>query len=115
MKHTTLLVFLACAFVVSGSAWPQEAPAPRGGCWLKSPSLSIMTGFIYQPKSAYTVQQWMEGLGSRFDAERWVKDFKEAGATYLIFYDKWIDGLVFHDTKTTGYKTKRDFVREIAA
>ena len=41
-------------------------------------------------------------------------DFKEAGATYLIFYDKWIDGFVFHDTKTTGFKTSRDFVREIA-
>ena len=33
----------------------------------------------------------------------------------MIFYDKWIDGLVFHDTKTTNFKTQRDFVRELAA
>ena len=57
----------------------------------------------------------MENLGSRFDAEQWVKDFKEAGASHVVFYDKWIDGLVFHDTKTTKFKTKRDFLRELAA
>ena len=74
-----------------------------------------MTGFIYEPKKSYTIQQWMENLGHKFDADRWVKDFKELGASHVVFYDKWIDGLVFHDTKTTGFKTKRDFVREIAA
>jgi len=74
-----------------------------------------MTGFIYEPKKPYTIQQWMESLGNRFDAEQWVKDFKGAGADHLVFYDKWIDGLVFHNTKTTGFKTKRDFLRELAA
>ena len=54
-------------------------------------------------------------LGDDFDADQWVKDFKEAGAQHLAFYDKWIDGLVFHDTKTTNFKTKRDFVGELAA
>jgi len=73
-----------------------------------------MTGFIYEPKSPYTLREWEEGLGNRFDADQWVRDFKEAGARYLIFYDKWIDGFAFHDTDTTGYKTHRDFVREIA-
>jgi alpha-L-fucosidase len=82
--------------------------------WHKTPSLSIMTGFIYEPKKPYTIQQWMENLGDKFDADQWVKDFKETGADHVIFYDKWIDGLVFHDTKTTGFKTKRDFVREMA-
>ena len=52
----------------------------------------------------------MENLGGKFDADQWVKDFKEAGASHVVFYDKWIDGLVFHDTKTTGFKTKRDFL-----
>lgn len=74
-----------------------------------------MTGFIYEPLKPYTIQHWMENLGNRFDAEQWVRDFKEAGASHLVFYDKWIDGLVFHDTKTTNFKTKRDFLRELAA
>ena len=74
-----------------------------------------MTGFIYEPLEPYTIHQWKETLGNEFDAERWVKDFKEAGAQHLVFYDKWIDGLVFHDTKTTNFKTDRDFVSELAA
>ena len=44
-----------------------------------------------------------------------MKGFKQAGAQHLVFYDKWIDGLVFHDTQTTNFKTNRDFVRELAA
>ena len=91
---------------------PVRGPQP---CWLKTPDVSIMTGFIYEPQKPYTIQEWMKGLGSRFDADRWVKDFQDVGASYVIFYDKWIDGLVFHDTKTTNFKTKRDFVRELAA
>ncbi len=84
-------------------------------CWMKTPTVSVMTGFIYEPLEPYTIQQWMENLGNDFDADQWVKDFKETGATHLVFYDKWIDGLVFHDTKTTDFKTKRDFVRELSA
>jgi len=83
--------------------------------WFRAPRLSIMTGFIYEPLKPYTIHQWKETLGSKFDADRWVRDFKEAGAQHLVFYDKWIDGLVFHDTKTTSFKTKRDFVGELAA
>ena len=83
--------------------------------WFRAPRLSIMTGFIYEPLKPYTIHQWKETLGNKFDADRWVKDFKEAGAQHLVFYDKWIDGLVFHDTKTTSFKTKRDFVGELAA
>jgi len=74
-----------------------------------------MTGFIYEPLKPYTIQEWMVNLGNRFDADQWVRDFKEIGASHVVFYDKWIDGLVFHDTKTTNFKTKRDFVRELAA
>ena len=83
--------------------------------WFESPRLSIMTGFIYEPLEPYTIHEWKETLGDEFDADQWVKDFKETGAQHLVFYDKWIDGLVFHDTKTTNFKTKRDFVRELAA
>ncbi len=82
--------------------------------WYRAPMLGVMTGYLYEPLKPYTIHEWEKGLGNKMDADRWVTDFKEAGATYLIFYDKWIDGFVFHDTKTTGYKTKRDFVREVA-
>lgn len=115
------LLGLMAAMAPVGDRWMAAEPsreamaaAPRE-CWLRTPTVSIMTGFIYEPLKPYTIQQWMENLGSRFDADAWVKDFKEAGATHLVFYDKWIDGLVFHDTKTTGFKTRRDFVRELAA
>jgi hypothetical protein len=82
---------------------------------MRSPSVTLMTGFIYEPLKPYTIEKWQEGLGSRFDADDWVRQFQEVGAGYVIFYDKWIDGLVFHDTKTTGFKTKRDFVAELTA
>ncbi len=96
-------------FVLAG------CPLAAEETWYESPSVSIMTGFIYEPLKPYTIHQWKETLGDEFDADRWAKDFKEAGAQHLVFYDKWIDGLVFHDTKTTNFKTKRDFVRELAA
>ena len=36
--------------------------------------------------------------------------FQKAGATGIIFYDKWHDGLVPHVTKATTYRTERDLV-----
>jgi len=97
------------------SAASSEQPSGARPCWHKAPTVSVMTGFIYEPRKPYTIQQWMENLGNHFNADQWVKDFKEAGASHVVFYDKWIDGLVFHDTKTTAFKTKRDFLRELAA
>jgi hypothetical protein len=73
-----------------------------------------MTGFIYEPKSAYTMDEWRQGLADRFDADQWARDFADAGCSYVIFYSKWIDGLCFWDTKTTGFKTRRDFVKELS-
>ena len=61
------------------------------------------------------MDEWRKGLGDRFDADQWAQDFKEAGCSYVIFYSKWIDGLCFWDTETTGFKTRRDFVRELSA
>ncbi|MBC8870574.1 MAG: alpha-L-fucosidase [Planctomycetes bacterium] len=115
-SHVLLLVItgLLAAQRTAQAAGEDSADQPRD-CWMKMPTVSVMTGFIYEPLEPYTIQQWMENLGIEFDADQWVKDFKETGATHLVFYDKWIDGLVFHDTKTTDFKTKRDFVRELAA
>jgi len=105
-----------------GMAWANVAllmaAVSAGGAaeegWYRSPALAVMTGFIYEPLKPYTIREWDRGLGSRFDADRWAADFQDAGASYLIFYDKWIDGFVFHDTKTTAFKSHREFVRPLA-
>lgn len=109
-------IFQALVLIGFAAAAAAGTPAAEPGpTWYdRSPKLAVMTGFIYEPLSSYTLKQWAEGLGSRFDADRWVADFQQIGASYLIFYDKWIDGFVFHDTKTTVFKTKRDFVGELA-
>ena len=79
-----------------------------------TPQLAAYLGWIYEPLSDYTMDQWLEGLGDKFDADQWAKDFKEAGCSYVVFYTKWIDGFCFWDTKATGFKTKRDFVKELS-
>lgn len=114
--HMLLLVMLGLLTAqLPAQADGEDSSDKSSDCWMKTPTVSVMTGFIYEPLEPCTIQQWMENLGNEFDADQWVKDFKETGATHLVFYDKWIDGLVFHDTKTTNFKTKRDFVRELAA
>jgi hypothetical protein len=104
--------FLACN---SPAAEPSAVPAAKADardCWMKQPTVSIMTGFIYDPRGMpYSIQKWMVNLGDKFNAEQWAKDFKETGATHVVVYDNWVDGLVFHDTRTTNFKTKKDFVR----
>lgn len=111
---TVAIVNVAALLYVAGALAESPAGAAREG-WLKRPAVSVMTGFIYEPLSPYTLETWKENLGSRFGADQWVKGFQDAGATHLVFYDKWIDGLVFHDTKTTEFQTDRDFLRELAA
>ena len=86
----------------------------KNNTWYQSPQLAVMMGFIYYPKSDYTIWDWEKSLGNEFDAAMFAKELKSANVDYLIFYDKWIDGFVFHDTKTTKYKTSRDFVKEMA-
>lgn len=114
-----LLVSLAALFLCAAlqpalRAAENASPGDRP-CWHSAPTLSVMTGFIYEPLSSYPIEKWLKDLGSRFDAEQWVADFREVGASHVVFYDKWIDGLVFHDTKTTNFKTRRDFLGELAA
>ncbi len=82
--------------------------------WYQSPMFAVMTGFIYQPLVDYTTREWEKNLGNSFDADKFTRQLKESNVDYLIFYDKWIDGFVFHDTKTTDYKTSRDFIRDVS-
>ncbi len=126
MKSKTIgclaALMVMAMFCAGADAAEQKKAGEENWYRAESPMLAVYTGFIYEPHPGnpatrqsrdYTIQEWAENLGSEMDADQWVADFKEAGANYLMIYDKWIDGFVFHDTKTTNFKTKRDFVKEI--
>ena len=79
------------------------------------PRLTLMIGFIKDPEhKQFTVAEWAKGIGANFDARQIVATAKRSGAVQIIWYDKWIDGMVFHKTKTTAYRTERDFLAELA-
>jgi len=81
----------------------------------RPPQLSVMLGFIKDPQhTGYTIDQWRTGIGKNFDARALVTRLKASGAATIIWYDKWIDGLVFRKTSTTSYQTSRDFLGELA-
>jgi len=53
-----------------------------------------------------------------FDAEEWIRVFKEAGAKYITFTSKHHDGFCMYDSKLTDYKItntsfRRDVLREL--
>ena len=96
--------------------------------WYTSPQLFVMTGFIanttsgvwgadsviegeWSPeKQQAALAEWNKGLGREYNADHVVRTFKEAGASGVIFYDKWHDGLVNHKTKLTSFQTERDLL-----
>jgi hypothetical protein len=81
----------------------------------KPPKLSLMVGFIKDPQAKYyTLEEWAKEVGNSFDARKLVDRVHSAGFIEIIWYDKWIDGLVFHKTKTTTYMTQRDFLSDLA-
>ncbi|HUY12848.1 MAG TPA: alpha-L-fucosidase [Terriglobia bacterium] len=129
------MLFQICMLVLSvvlpvaySAAGPQSGlnKAP----WYKPPQLFVMTGFIanttdgvwgpdfivngeWTPeKQQLALADWRKGLGEDYNADEVIREFKDAGATGVIFYDKWHDGLVHHATRLTGFKTQRDFVKE---
>jgi hypothetical protein len=95
---------------LTACAQPDASTPP----WLQPPRLAVMTGFLKDPEVRGTLEDWAKGVGSELGEARWVKVLAESGVSYLIFYDKWHDGLVCHDTKTTGYTTQRDLLRPVA-
>ena len=54
-KSSQLLAFLWFALTV--------CPLAAEETWYDSPSLSIMTGFIYEPLVPYTIHEWQERTG----------------------------------------------------
>ena len=106
-----------------------DQPELNHAPWYKPPQLFVMTGFIantttgvwgpeyivngtWSPaKQEAALRAWEKTLGDSYDAEKTIQEFQDAGATGVIFYDKWHDGLVNHDTHLTDFKTHRDFVK----
>lgn len=101
---------------------------PDRAAFYRPPQLFVMTGFIanttngtwgtdfvgsgdWTPdKQRAALAEWNRGLGKDYDPDKELLAFKNAGATGIIFYDKWHDGLTPHDTKLTVYKTERDLL-----
>lgn len=87
----------------------------EAAAFYKPPKLSLMIGFIKDPQAKnYTLEEWAKEVGNGFDAGKLVDRVHKAGFIEVIWYDKWIDGLVFHKTKTTTYRTQRDFLSDLA-
>ena len=110
------------ALLLHGNAGPNVALAHAGGSgaganpidFYRPPQLSLMVGFIKDPEHHnFSVEQWAKGIGKDFNAKKLVTDAKSAGMVDIIWYDKWIDGLVFRKTKTTNFVTERDFLAEL--
>ena len=115
MKTSSIfLIAIIVLFITCTDEKQPQIVAKSKQSWYKSPMLSVMAGFIYYPKSTYSIWEWEKNLGKNFNAQTFVKQLKDANVEYLIFYDKWIDGLVFHDTKTTKFKTTRDYFKEVS-
>jgi alpha-L-fucosidase len=120
------LGLLACSL-------PGASPEAVYPEWYRPPQLFVMTGFIanttsatwgpdfigsglWTPeKQAQDLERWNKGLGAAYDPDKTARAFKEAGATGVIFYDKWHDGIVPHRTKLTSFMTERDLVGDTIA
>lgn len=113
MKNLVLLFLLP---LFSVSAFAQGLPGGLGPAeYYRPPQLTLMIGFIKDPEHKnFTVPEWAKGIGAKFDAAAIAERCKRDGVAQIIWYDKWIDGLEFHNTKTTSYHTERDFLAELA-
>ena len=129
IKGLIAAAICACLFHASGLA-ADAAAESQYPAWYQPPQLFVMTGFIANTtsgtwgrdfigtgiwtheKQQADLARWNKGLGSRYDADKTLLAFKEAGATGVIFYDKWHDGNVPHNTRLTSFKTERDLVGE---
>jgi len=112
MMRKLFLAALACCL----PSLAQIAENLGAAEWYRPPQLTLMTGFIKDPQHKhFTLKEWARGVGANFDAASLVARMKRAGVVQIIWYDKWIDGLVFRKTKTTSYVTERDFLAPLAA
>jgi len=119
---------IGACFICSTALAADGSTERQYHAWYEAPQLFVMTGFIANTTSGtwgpdfigtgiWTLEkqkadlaQWSKNLGNQYDADKTLLAFKEAGATGIIFYDKWHDGIVPHDTQLTSFKTERDLV-----
>jgi hypothetical protein len=124
-----LIAATICSCFIHSPALSGDASAEsKYPAWYHPPQLFVMTGFIANTtsgtwgpdfigtgvwtheKQQADLARWNKGLGSQYDADKTLRAFKEAGATGVIFYDKWHDGIVPHATRLTSFRTERDLV-----
>ena len=94
----------------------ERADAVKSGIeFYRPPQLSLMVGYIKDPEHTQaSLRQFAETVGRNFDARALATRVKNAGLVEIIWYDKWIDGLVYHKTQTTSFMTGRDFLADLA-
>ena len=125
MRHAAIILAVVC---LASSAFAADMEITERNAFYEGPQLFVMTGYIAnttsgtwgadfivegewsREKQLAKLDEWNKGLGKDYDPDKVVKDFKDAGATGVIFYDKWHDGNVPHKTKYTTYMTERDLV-----
>jgi len=113
MRRSTGIPFLILALLSAALAAPGDRASSRAS-WYEGPQLFVMTGFIANTTSGtwgadfITPGEW----SPQKQLDSVAKAFQDAGATGVIFYDKWHDGLVPHRTKYTSFMTERDLVGE---
>ena len=119
---------IGACFIYSTALAATPSNESQYPAWYQPPQLFVMTGFIANTtsgtwgpdfigtgiwtheKQQADLARWNKNLGNQYDADKSLLAFKEAGATGIIFYDKWHDGIVPHDTQLTSFKTERDLV-----
>lgn len=115
----------------AGPAFPADSHAElklKRSPWYHTPQLFVMTGFIANTTTGVwgpdfivkgkwsherqqaALSEWRKGLGRDYNADESVKAFRDAGATGVIFYSKWHDGLVNYPTSFTNFTTERDLL-----
>lgn len=100
---------LACVLWMAAAGWVAAAAGAR------EPGLSVAVSLTKDPMGDLTLAVWQHNLASKLDADALARAAKELGARSLVLRVKWLDGLVLHDTKTTKFRTRRDFAAELAA
>jgi len=116
MKNVPLAILFSLLLAEPDGSLAQRLPKDLGPAeFYRPPQLTLMIGFIKDPQHKnFTLEEWAKGIGKNFDAPRLVARAKQAGVVQIIWYDKWIDGLVFRKTQTTSFVTWRDFLAELA-